>query len=141
MVPPWAIGCELVPALLGNARLGCALPWAGVSPSGERFIPPPGVTQRRLGQLSGSRPVAIRLRYRKGEQFIRAVIRRPPHHRHTAGTPAELLGFAGRFDRSRPTNEGRLVKTSDNFKKNSPFPILSLPTPLIFPLPLLDSAY
>jgi len=65
----------------------------------------------------------------------------PPHPRHAAGTPTELLGFAGRFYRSRPTREESLFKTSDIFKKNSPFPILSLSTPLILPLPFLGSVY
>lgn len=86
-----AVGCELVLTPLENA--GWVVLSLGLAFLHRAEIYSP--SQGRLSQLSSSRLVAICLCYMKGEQFGSAAIRQPPHSGRAAGTPAELLGFAG----------------------------------------------
>lgn len=108
------------PGSTRDGWLGCAFPRGGLSPS-DRDLFSLGVTQRSLGQLSAWRPVAIRLHYRKGEQFIGTVIRRPPHPKHTAGTLAELLALLGSATPPDLPTEKISLKSVISFKKPLPF--------------------
>lgn len=111
-------GCELV--WTWERRPGCAVTCAGVCPVGRALLPSPGDSE-----VAGPAPG----------------LQRPGASSEAGLGRSALLGFARGFTAPDPSVGKGSLKPVISLKKKSPFLIIHLPRPSMFPLPLLGSAY